>query len=64
MQTFNKGAAQAPALPLAFVPLDALDGLTLDQVNALAWKLSPFDADRRAVLSLGLVAWVNSQKGA
>lgn len=63
MQTNSQGAAKAPALPLTLIPLDRLDGLTSDQAAALAWQLSPFDADRRAVLTLGLEAWVN-QKGA
>lgn len=63
MQTAYQGASPDPIFPAALISLDALDGLTVDQAAALAWQLSPFDADRRTVLALGLAAWIN-QKGA
>lgn len=61
--TNNQGAAQVPALPLALIPFERLEGLTREGAEALAWQFAPFDSDRRAVLAHGLRAWVNSQEG-
>lgn len=63
MTNTTRGAAAPPIIPGNLIPLDALEGLTPERAIALAWELSPLDADRRAILARGLVAWVNCQEG-